>query len=320
MNILLLYPKVPWTTAQYCEKVLRKGHHVETFDLLSTPNYITRLGKSFSRGRNIDISTVLKQCERQPDLIIEMDGEGAHHLAGYNRIKIPRAYWAIDSYIKFDFQKNIAPDFDYIFVAQHNYVSSFNKVADKVFWLPLAADPEVHRKLPLDKLFDIGYVGQIYRSQNLARFSARLTKLVSPLLYRRSQHEDRMRLLTSLSKKYSVLAVSNVWGEDVAKVYNLAKIGFNKSIVGDLNMRVFEVMCCGTMLLTDKIDNAMNILFGDRKHLVLYRNQEELDELVRYYLENEEERERIAQQGQREVLEKHTYQNRMDEMVRTISS
>ena len=292
MNILLLYPKQPGTTAQYCEKSLRKKHNVETFDLLQTPNHQTILGKSICKGKNIDVSNVLKRCNEKPDMVIEIDGPGSHHLKGYKNLGIPTAYWAIDSHLKLNFQKNIALDFDYVFVTQKDYVDSFKEVTDNVFWLPLAADPDIHKTHKVNKLFDIGFVG----SKN-------------PKL-----HPKRVQLLDMLSKKYDVLAVENIWGENVAKVYNQSKIGFNKSILGDLNMRVFEVMSCGTMLLTDKINNGINDLFKDRKHLVLYI-EEDIDELVQYYLENEDEREKIAQQGQKEVHERHTYDNRMDRML-----
>jgi spore maturation protein CgeB len=121
-----------------------------------------------------------------------------------------------------------------------------------------------------------------------------------------------------MSDKYNVLAVSGLHYENMAKVYSISKIGFNKSINKDLNMRIFEIMSCGTMLLTDKINNGMNDLFVNKKHLVMYENEEELNELVQCYLENEEEREKIAREGQKEVHAKHTYEHRAKQILKTV--
>ena len=128
----------------------------------------------------------------------------------------------------------------------------------------------------------------------------------------------RMRTLNKLAKKYSVLSVDNIWGENISKIYNISKIGFNKSLSGDLNMRVFEVMSCGTMLLTDRIENGITDIFEDKKHLVMYENEEELYELIEYYLINEDEREEIAKKGQSEVHKNHKYDNRVQYMLNKI--
>lgn len=316
MNILLLYPKVSWTTGQYFEKNLRKKHHVETFDLFQSPPYYIHIGTprlSFAYGkfsfttpyvyipfkkRTISILSVLKKFKRRPNLIIEIDGAGYHHLEGYKDIDIPKVFWAIDSHIssKLKFQKRIAQDFDYIFVAQKDYIPLFKKITDNVYWLPLAADPEIHKKCDLSKIFDIGFVGQ-----------------KNPKL-----HKDRGKILNKLSKKYNLLAVEGVWGENMSKIYSISKIGFNKSLSGDLNMRVFEVMSSGTMLLTDKIGNGISDLFRNGEHLIMYNTENELNELIQYYLGNEDEREKIAKEGQKEVHKKHTYDKRIQYMLKKL--
>lgn len=314
MNILLVYFWDPWWVGHSAEKGLSKSHHVESFNLGQTPGYITRFGKSFCLGKKVDVSTVIKQCQKEPDLVIEIDGYGSFHLTGYRSLGIPTAYWALDSHINLDFQKSIASDFDYVFVAQKDYIPSFKEVADKVFWLPLAADPTMHRKFNTGKQFDIGYVGSFYDPQRLAKHS----KLAAFWLSR-TAFKERMQLLTHLSQKYNVVVSNNAWGENLAKVYSLCKIGFNQSIGGDLNMRVFEIMSCGTMLLTDQIGNGLHELFENRKHLVTY-TETDLDELVEYYLQNEAEREKIAEQAQKLVHEKHTYEVRMNEILRKMTA
>lgn len=308
MNILLMYPNDPnrpWYFYHSCERSLRKKYRVETFDLLKVPfciplPFLRKYGIQFYKGKRVDVRSVILQCKEKPEVIIQVEGPGFHNLKGYKNLKIPTAYWAIESHIPIalDFHKNIIKDFDYVFVAMKDYINAYKEIHDNVFWLPLAADPEIHKRYDLPRVFDLGYVGGI--SSN------------PPKMYK-----DKMRLLSSLSQKYSSLFVNNVWGEDVGKVYSLSKIGFNRSISGasQLPMRVFEVMSCGTMLLTDRLGNGLEELFTDRKHLALYETEEEIHELILYYLENEEERARIALTGQKEVHEKHTYDLRMRTML-----
>jgi len=310
MNILLMYPRCQqsWLFIDSYERSLRKIHHVEVFDLLQTsaciaPPYLRGWGIQFYKRKRIDVSSVIKQCNKKPDVVIETSPAGLYHLKGYKNLEIPTAYWAIDSHVPIclDFQRNIAKDFDYVFVTQKDYVPKFKEIHDNVFWLPFAADPDIHKKYHVDKFFDLGYVG----TMPMISMPSKLSK-------------NKMRLLYTLSKKYDALFVGNVGGGGLAKVYSLSKIGVNKSVGGDLNPRVFEIMSCGTMLLTDKIGNGLNDLFINKKHLVLYETEEELDGLIQYYLEDKEERENIARTGQKEVHAKHTYDIRVRTMLEKI--
>jgi spore maturation protein CgeB len=79
-------------------------------------------------------------------------------------------------------------------------------------------------------------------------------------------------------------------------------------------MRVFEAMSCGRLLLTDRANGILDI-FSDKKHLIVY-NENNLEELILYYLDNSEEREKIAKSGYNEVVEKHTYEKRLEKILK----
>ena len=55
-------------------------------------------------------------------------------------------------------------------------------------------------------------------------------------------------------------------------------------------------------------------------HLETYTSRGELKEKIRYYLDHDDEREQIAQNGFDEVLNKHTVLMRVMAMVKTIMS
>ena len=56
-------------------------------------------------------------------------------------------------------------------------------------------------------------------------------------------------------------------------------------------------------------------MFPPGKEVVAYRTPEECVELVRYYLDHDAERERIARAGQDRTLREHTCHQRMRRLV-----
>ncbi|MGE0761440.1 MAG: glycosyltransferase, partial [Pirellulaceae bacterium] len=110
--------------------------------------------------------------------------------------------------------------------------------------------------------------------------------------------------------------VGNCYFQDMAAAYSAARIVFNRSLANDVNMRVFEALCSGSLLITNDLsDNGLADLFEDGTHLVTYGNAAELLDRVRWHLEHEQEREQIAAAGRCEVLARHTYRHRMETLL-----
>ncbi len=70
--------------------------------------------------------------------------------------------------------------------------------------------------------------------------------------------------------------------------YGSSLLGFNASLNGDLNLRVFEVLAAGSALLTDQLAPAAGLarLWTDERQLATYRNAGELVERARHYLDH----------------------------------
>jgi hypothetical protein len=118
---------------------------------------------------------------------------------------------------------------------------------------------------------------------------------------------------SSIRKSYNGPA----WGRDMYQIMRSSKITLNHH--GDIapyanNMRLYEATGVGTLLITDWRKN-LHEMFEPGKEVVVYRTPEECGELIRYYLEHEDEREAIACAGQERVLKEHTYHQRMQELV-----
>lgn len=214
---------------------------------------------------------------------------------GLERLACPTAAYFIDVHQDLMSRLNLSQFFDTVFVAQKDYVPAFVNIGhSNAHWFPLGCDPEVHC-LPQDvRPFDVGFVG----------------KLGLPGTWR---HDVLTTVLTHYrTNDFKVFYPPRA----MAGVYGQSKIVFNASINKDLNMRFFEALASGALLVTDRIENGLPDLFREGEHYVGYSTVEEAIEKIDYYLKNPVERETIALEGQRVALAHHTYLHRWEEIIR----
>lgn len=93
-------------------------------------------------------------------------------------------------------------------------------------------------------------------------------------------HPRRQRLVGALAERGLPLVSRAVTQEDALGVYGSALLGFNASLNGDLNLRVFEILAAGGALLTDRLapEAGLDGLLSDRRDVLLYGSAEELAE------------------------------------------
>jgi glycosyltransferase involved in cell wall biosynthesis len=112
-----------------------------------------------------------------------------------------------------------------------------------------------------------------------------------------------------------------VYGLDMYRILAKSKITVNCDADGAGeyagNMRMFEATGMGTLLITDWKKNITD-LFEPDKEIITYKTPEECVEKVRYYQENEKEREKISLAGQQRTLKDHTFEKRMKQLVEII--
>lgn len=111
------------------------------------------------------------------------------------------------------------------------------------------------------------------------------------------------------------------WGVEMYNILYNSKIALNRHIstAGDHanNMRLYEATGVGAMLITD-YKKDLNKLFIPGKEVETYKTKEELLEKVKYFLNHDKEREKIARAGQKRTLKDHTYKHRMEELVKIL--
>ena len=100
--------------------------------------------------------------------------------------------------------------------------------------------------------------------------------------------------------------------------YNASKINFNVTSTqmrNAVNQRVFDVPASGGFLLTDYKEQLEDLMHVGTE-VVCYRDKEEIPELIRFYLGQDDLREKIAQRARKRVLAEHTYVHRLEELCR----
>jgi spore maturation protein CgeB len=130
-------------------------------------------------------------------------------------------------------------------------------------------------------------------------------------------------LVKNYSSKLIKLNHSPQYGMKMYNLFSRSKIVLNihTGVAGDYagNMRIFEVTGVGSCLLTDNKKN-MQDLFDTDNEVVVYNDTEDCLRKVKWLLENEKERERIAKAGQKKTLSIHTVENRCRSILEIINN
>jgi glycosyltransferase involved in cell wall biosynthesis len=286
-----------------------------TKDKISTSRYFQKAAKNlFDRVHyltNQNEFDLIKNKIKVSDIFLFIDPTTDFPL-GIEKIGCLKIIYLIDTHIS-EFQLNhrllLSSFFDCIFINHRQHINEFikfkysniKKLKQKivVYWSPVACDPNVHYQCINNKRnFDIAFVGQI-----------------GPTISFRHKFLKKIFFSTDLSnvkKKYA----NSISDKLMSKIYGDSKIVSNVSINEDINMRYYEAMAAGCLLLTNKIKNSgREELFKENIDYVTYNNEKDAIKKLNYYLNNPLKRRKIAKTGQKKVLSNHTYEHRLKNMI-----
>lgn len=229
-----------------------------------------------------------------------------------------KIYIVSDAHFGAEYRYNKAKEFDYVFFNQKYYLNEYallGKPEDKfqkVFYLPHAAEPKAYPHYKIIKKYDLCFIGHVQEEHkgngvNITRLDA-LDEMFKafPNFYYGSRNP--------------VWPDKNIF-EDAAKKFCLSRIVFNISAGNDANMRFFETLITGSFLLTNKIPELKNLEpygFVDGIHYVSYTSIPDAIKKAQYYLEHEDEREKIAKVGCKQALISGTYKSRIEEIFKIV--
>lgn len=250
-----------------------------------------------------NIQDVLDQSQELPEMIVL--AESAHDFLprGLEKVNIPTVSFQSDTYAYTRRRIRWSMLFDYAVVFHPGFEAQFRKAGHpRVITWPHAADPELFSKQQEQRIFDIGWVGRTDGG-----------------LYK-----DRCLVLESLRGHFQMNDFARFHSpEELAEVYCRSKIIVNVArddYPQDANMRVFEAMASGALLITRLPSELTSSGFEEGVHFVGYNRLDEVAGLVRQYLNDESTRTRIAQTARDRVLREHTYDNRVQVLLRTVQN
>ncbi len=293
MHIALGYQWLAHHAAYHMERAFGQAGHTVAYVGLPA---VQRAGYD----SRVDIDQLLAALTPAADAYLWIDPAGPYFPRGIERLPMPTACYLIDVHLG-GWREHAARFFDVVFVAQKDYVAAYRQALghEQVYWLPLAAAPDVHCRHDLPTLYDVAFVGSVAAAHK-----------------RSSSRMRRLQLLAARYRTNDVFAPTPV--EEVGRIYSQARIVFNTSIAGDVTMRVFEGTASGALLLTDSVQNGLAELFAVGQELIVFADDQELVDKVDYFLAHEAERAAIAAAGYRRTHAQHTYEQRVRRIVEVL--
>ena len=206
-------------------------------------------------------------------------------------------------------------EYDYFFMYDKQYVKRLKELNPHTYYLPAGADPfGVHKEyIPIDERkfpADICLVGTAYQN----RIELMSTQLNKKLLIAGPGWDTTSENL----KNISLPPIKIV---EMTKFFNNAKVVLNpygpsKSFIVP-NPRTFEIPATMSFQLTD-MSRDVDDFFKKGKEIDVYKDVKEFEELVEYYLEDDDARTKIARAGYQRVLKEHTIRHRVEEVLRIV--
>ena len=241
-----------------------------------------------------NFSTPFHEIEKWCDVIFIIENYTpewlpVNEIQNSKKLKI---FWSIDSHCVLQQHQRLCQllKIDILLNSTEGYLKDFNGLVKESYWFPNCYPDDLIHPLNIEKTIDIGFCGNI---------------------------GNRGHVINSLDK-YNIKKDIFIIGDDMVNSINSYKIHLNCNIVDDINYRTFETTGCNTFLLTNYTP-GLEKLFVIGKEIVVYDGLDDLDRKVKYFLENDKEREEIALAGYNRSKKDHTFLERSKKLIEIIN-
>ena len=221
------------------------------------------------------------------DLIINLENyDEAGWVPDLSEIRTPVKFlWVIDAHFRGMgpyLREYVRGEYDLILQATKDFLGK-NSI-----WLPNAYDDDYVKPDGGEKLYDVGFCGNIL---------------------------NRGGLLNLIDAEFGVKKDIFVIGEDMVKAINSYKVHVNANISCDFNYRNLETIGCGTILAAHDSTEQYELLgFKDGENCILFKTMEEFKEKVRKVLADDSYRTKMSKE-EKKLAKKHTYKVRAKTII-----
>jgi len=204
--------------------------------------------------------------------------------------------------------------YDLVLSSIPSMVQTFRGAGIAAEWVPLAFEPRVIQLIgPRDRDVPVSFVGS-FTDAYVDRKD--VVEAVAGVADLQTWTDDRDYLPTDSAITETIRG--SAFGRDMYEVLARSRVTLNSHglVAGEdaNNLRLFEATGMGSLLVTDHRKN-LGDMFDVGTELVTYRTPREAGDLVKHYLSNPVEADRIAHAGQVRTLKDHTWENRMSRFV-----
>ena len=245
-----------------------------------------------------DLSNILP-VESEPILILQPNVFRLPE--GMANSKYPTACFQIDTYSGTERRIKWSMLYDYAFVFHPKYDRLFEESGHpRAICLAHAVEASLFEPRGSNDIYDIGWVGNLQGS-----------------LYR-----TRRQIITGLRGRFQMNDTTRKYtANEMADIYKKSRIAINvgrEDFLPDANLRCFEVMAGGALLMTMRPTELSDLGFIEGIHYESFETESELHDKVRYFLANETERCAKAEAARDQVMKHHTYDARAEEILNIV--
>lgn len=286
---------VPWVKYGFLPHKLKISH----FTRQSIERYNEEVCREIDSGR-YDLLLVVGAKTIAPDTVRRFPG--------------PKVLWFMDALPRYPEVVPKLPLFDKIFLFESSDVPFIKeKVGMESRFLTLAFNPAKYFRVPQVQSYDLSFVGSFYpkRDEYLGAALGISDRMGIYGDFHRSKNAELRSKVKSINAPHSA---NNA-------LYNASRINLNihhpQSVEG-MSIRTFEILGAGGFQLVERQVRAVE-LFEEGVEIEYYASKDEFLDKIRFYLKNDTARLRIAARGHELALRKHTWKERMRELLQLLA-
>ncbi|MGB0908837.1 MAG: glycosyltransferase family protein [Nitrospirales bacterium] len=279
-------------------------------------------------GETLGVVSLAHIADDPPDLVLAMAQAPLTMpvLEQLRKKNVVTAMWFVENFRHLTYWQQVASGYDFWFVMQQDAcIDALTRAgAAHVNYLPLAANPDIHRPVTCNEeeqrefVSDVSFLGAGYPNR-------------------------RLLLLNLLNRGWSFKLWGNEWdncgslgialqrngaridSETSVKIFNQTKVNINiHSYTGEgfdpdgdgINPRTFELAACGAFQVIDR--RALLSQHFDDTMLATLQRPKDLVPTVQRYIHDSDARLAMAESSRQHVLAHHTYVHRMETLLATV--
>ncbi|MDR6225278.1 CgeB family protein [Desmospora profundinema] len=263
----------------------------------------------------------------KPDIILVLRGSLPPYAIKQLR-KISQAQiglWEVDDPYNFRNHIKKLPPYHFMITQDSSCVSYYRRLKKTCLHLPLAVNPNLYHpfKVPKEYQYDICFIGSALPIR-LKYFDELTPFLLKKNFIIIGQWWEQLKNYNKLKPH---IINRTIPPSEVAKYYNGAKIVLNiHRTPNDINQnhlnipaytpnnRTFDIAACRAFQLISRRRDLKKFYELDEE-IISFKRLRDLKQKIEYYLDHDEERNRIASQAYERTMKDHTYSVRLRYLI-----